>query len=75
MAFVSNKNSLLVVGSVIKVFTGMKSTQCTDKYSKEFTSDGVQNRKTKNWRLGMILTSFQDVKFFSEKYFSVIFLL
>ena len=51
----------------------IKSPQCTDKYSKKnldsdfpslsnFTSGGVQNRETKNRRLGTIVTSFQDSK-------------
>ena len=40
-----------------------ESTACFDVPNlSNFTSDGVQNRKTKNRTLGMIVTSFQDFK-------------
>ena len=57
----------------------IKSPQCTDKNSKNMLIEifllcvlmnqkrGVPNRETKNVRLGMIVTSFQDLKFLGKQ--------
>ena len=56
-----------------KIFITDFPSQCFDvQKASNFTSDGVQNRETKNRRLGKIETSFQEFKL-QEKQISLTF--
>ena len=53
---------IVLISIAIFIYSDFPSPCFDVPKASNFTSGGVQNRETKNRRLGMIVTSFQDFK-------------